>query len=91
MVPTTTLSGILAKYNFDVINLLCDCEGPEIDLALNEPNVLRDHVKWLIMETHENFVGKEAVAQMLASLAGLGFAVRERHGDFVLALENTNL
>jgi FkbM family methyltransferase len=90
-VSTTSVSDILEKYRFDQINLIADCEGAEIHLVINEPEVLRNHVKWFIVEIHPNLVGPAAVQDMLERLKHCGFVVRERHGDQVIAFENVTL
>ena len=87
-VRTTSLKSILDKYNFETINLISDCEGAEIDLVTNEANILRDRVKWLILETHEMYVGAAPVAKMLSDLRQLGFEVVEQQQETVLALRN---
>jgi FkbM family methyltransferase len=90
-VPTTTISKILEKYRFDRINLIADCEGAEVDLVINEPHVLRNHVKWFIVEVHPTLVGAQAVGDMLERLVRCGFEIKERYGNQVIALENTTL
>jgi hypothetical protein len=44
----------------------------------NESDLLRDHVKHLILETHENLRGKEPIARILSTLNGLGFQIQEQ-------------
>lgn len=91
-VPATTIRKLLEKYKFDVVNLISDCEGTEVDFVRNEREILRDRVKWLILETHEAERGKDAVAKMLADLASLGFETREQDAKkAVYAFENKNL
>jgi FkbM family methyltransferase len=90
-VQTISLNAVLQKYNFRTINLISDCEGAEADLIENEADVMRERVKWLILETHEMNTGKHRVTQMLESLARLGFQTRACSRDTVLALENESL
>ena len=58
------------------------------DLVTNEADILRDRVKWLILETHEMYVGAAPVAKMLSDLRYLGFEVVEEQQGTVLALRN---
>ena len=51
-VPTASLGGLIEKYGFETINLMCDIEGTEVPLVENEAEILRSRVKNLIMETH---------------------------------------
>jgi FkbM family methyltransferase len=90
-VKATTMKSILDRKAFKKINLISDCEGAEIDLVLNEPDVLRERVKWLVIETHEMHVGAAAVKKMLDALSQLGFVVRDQARETVLALENLSL
>jgi hypothetical protein len=48
-------------------------------------------VKWLIMETHEEYAGEEAISAMTLRLQSLGFEIRERAQGNVLALLNRRL
>ena len=90
-VPTASLSGLIEKYGFETINLLCDIEGAEVSLVENEAEVLRSRVKNLIMETHEEYLGEGPIVKMLATLKELGFELRERSRETVVALTNPNL
>lgn len=92
-VPTTTLAAILAKHRFDVINLISDTEGAEVEMVEQEGELLRRQVKWLIMETHAAQRGAAAIDRMLARLDDLGFVVaeRDRHTGTVVALVNRHL
>jgi FkbM family methyltransferase len=65
-VSTTTIANLLVKHDFDVINLVCDCEGSEIDIVNNELEVLKRHVRCLILETHEWIRGGDKIAGMLS-------------------------
>jgi FkbM family methyltransferase len=90
-VPTTTLRKLVDKHGFDLINLISDCEGAEIDLIDNEPDTLRDRVKWFVAEVHPEFVGPDKVAKMMTDLGRLGFQVRSNSRRNVIAFENTFL
>lgn len=91
-VQTTTLRQIVEKHQFDVINLISDSEGGEVEMVEHDGDILRDRVKWIIMETHEIERGRAAITQMLAKLYDLGFDVAHKDGDKpVLALRNRRL
>ena len=90
-VPTASLGGLIEKYGFETINLLCDIEGAEVAMVENEAEVLRSRVKNLIMETHEEYLGEGPIVKMLATLKELGFELRERSRETVVALTNPNL
>jgi FkbM family methyltransferase len=91
LVPTASLGKLIQKYGFESINLLSDIEGTEVALVENEPEVLRSRVKNLIMETHEEYLGEGPIVRMLATLKELGFELRERSRETVVALTNRNL
>ena len=90
-VPTITLRKLLDRSQFKIINLISDCEGAEVDLIDNEPDVMRDNVKWFIVELHPDYVGTERVAKMAADLGRIGFIERERSRGNVVAFENSVL
>jgi FkbM family methyltransferase len=82
-VPSTSLTAILRTYPFQRFNLVCDIEGAEIDLVLQESDVLRDHVDVLIIEVHDRLVGEQACGEMMRLLERLGFELLERMWDTV--------
>ena len=91
-VKTITLKRLLDKYGFKTINLVSDSEGAEVEMVENEPDLLRNHVKHLILETHENLRGREAIARTLSTLTDLGFQIQEQDEQKdVLAMTNYNL
>lgn len=88
-VPTITLRQIIEKYRFETINLISDSEGSEVEMVEHDANVLRDRVKWIILETHEAERGAATIARVLSTLSELGFEVECRdHEKSVLALIN---
>ena len=88
-VPVTTLQRLIEKHGFDRINLISDCEGTEVDMVENEPEIFRDRVKCLILETHEAERGREPIARAISTLESLGFDIQERHKNrSVLAMIN---
>lgn len=93
MVGTIKLRDIIQKYGFKTINLISDSEGSEVEMVVEEPDLLRDHVKCLILEIHEKERGKEAIERTLATLNDLGFKLQERDEakKDVLALINRQL
>jgi hypothetical protein len=88
-VPTITLRQILDKHGFETINLISDSEGAEVEMVDNEGGLLRDRVKWIVLETHAVERGNDAIEAMLGKLAGLGFDTVHRDADKpVVALMN---
>jgi FkbM family methyltransferase len=91
-VPATTLRQVLDKYRFLVVNLISDSEGSEVEMVENDSEVLRDRVKWIILETHAEERGREAIERTLEKLASLGFdTVHHDANKPVLALRNRRL
>lgn len=91
-VQTITLKRILDKYGFKTINLISDSEGTEVDMVENEAELLRDHVKCLIVETHEVERGRESIAKILVALNDLGFRIQEQDTKKdVIAMTNSNM
>lgn len=91
-VRTTTLRQIIDKHHFATINLISDSEGAEVEMVENESELLRDHVKWIIIETHEVQRGRSAIARTLDGLRDLGFDVMQKDTDKpVFALRNRGL
>jgi FkbM family methyltransferase len=89
-VQTTTLEKLLKKYDFGTINLISDSEGAEVDMVENELDIIRRHVKCIIVETHAQLRGEQPVSDMISKLVNAGFNIEER-GEDTLALINQNL
>jgi FkbM family methyltransferase len=89
-VETITLKRILDKYSFETINLISDSEGGEVEMIEQEPDLLRHHVRCLILETHEHLRGRESIERALSTLNALGFEIKER-GENTLAMTNRHL
>lgn len=68
------LRTIVSEKNYERFTLICDIEGHEYDLVLNEPDVLQK-VSTLILEIHAGLIGKAKTDQMLQRLSELGFYV----------------
>jgi FkbM family methyltransferase len=89
-VKTIMLRDIVEKYGFKVINLISDSEGGEVEMVDHDADIMRDRVKWFIVETHPAERGEATIAAMVSKLESLGFVTKEVQVD-VLALRNTNL
>jgi FkbM family methyltransferase len=89
-VGATTLRQLLQKHCFSAINLICDSEGAEVDMVEHEADVIRDHVKVLIIETHEQRRGADRTAKMLATLASIGFDIKDKSEE-TLAMINSHI
>ncbi|MDF2454539.1 MAG: Protein of unknown function, putative methyltransferase [Cytophagaceae bacterium] len=86
-VDTISLEKIVEAYQLGEYALICDIEGAEIDLLLNEQETL-SKCKLLIIETHRT-VYKDRVyepEEMKALLLQMGFQLLDQHGvNFVFA------
>lgn len=80
-VPTVSLQEVIDTYGFERCTLICDIEGGEADLIAHEAELLREKVMTIIMETHEIFLGKELIEQMLLKLQVAGFALLHKKDD----------
>ena len=86
-VDTISLRKIVDTYRFKEYALVCDIEGAEIDLILNEKEVL-DTCKLLIIETHKTEYQGQIYEpdQMKTLLIQMGFHLLDQHGvNFVFA------
>ena len=90
LVATATLASLLEETAFERINLVVDVEGAEVDLVEREGPLLARRARILIVETHPQFAGEEAIARMLTALRILGFAEVARVRD-VFAFEHRTL
>jgi hypothetical protein len=59
----------------------------------NESDLLRHHVKCLVLETHEKERGRDLIAKTLSALLALGFEIQEQDEEEkdVLAMINRHL
>lgn len=71
-VPATQLRQILQEEQFEKYALICDIEGQEYELVMQEADALRN-AELIIMEVHPHKIGQENVQTLLSKLAGLGF------------------
>ncbi|HYK37106.1 FkbM family methyltransferase [Alloacidobacterium sp.] len=89
-IPATTLRKIVDERKFESFNLICDIEGHEYDLVLNEPNVLQKATT-IILETHARLIGDAKNAQLLDNLANLGFEIINREETVVVLKQSREL
>lgn len=82
-VPATALRDIVKERKFDSFNLICDIEGSEWDLVMNEGDVLQK-AAIIILETHARFIGEAKNAQLLTKLGELGFQVVDQEATVVV-------
>lgn len=87
VVPTTSVEEIVRQNGFEVISLICDIEGSEVDVVANEIETLTTHVGLMIVETHPHITGTEAIEEMLILLQRSGFEIVDRRG-ITLCLQN---
>jgi FkbM family methyltransferase len=72
-VKTISLRAILDVYGFERCTLICDIEGGEADLVSSEADVLRERVPTLILELHEQALGRDRAGELLKEIERLGF------------------
>jgi FkbM family methyltransferase len=89
-VKTITLREIVRKYNFKTINLISDSEGSEVEMVDRDADIMRECVKWFIVETHVGERGNALIGAMISKLENMGFVKEETQAD-VLAMRNSNL
>ncbi|MGY3602742.1 MULTISPECIES: FkbM family methyltransferase [unclassified Bradyrhizobium] len=89
-VKAITLREIIRKYNFKVINLISDSEGGEVEMVDQDEDIMRECVKWFIVETHAGERGSTLIRAMISKLENIGFVTEEAQVD-VLAMRNSNL
>lgn len=82
-VPATRLSDIVSKNGFDSFTLICDIEGFEYELVLNELDVLRK-ADTIILETHARLIGEEKTAHLLRKLVEIGLRVIDQDSYVVV-------
>lgn len=72
-VPATSLRKLIDDAGFSLCTLLCDIEGSEAEMVVNELDTLVQHVAYFFLETHAKIVGTESVTAMLDRLTQAGF------------------
>ncbi len=82
-VPATRLHDIVKSRNFNSFTLICDIEGHEYDLVLNEADVLQ-RADTIILETHARIIGEAKTAQMLDRLKEIGFRMIDQESIVIV-------
>ena len=86
-VRTTSLREIVNERKFDAFTLICDIEGHEYDLLMNDADVLRK-VDTLILETHARMIGEAKTNRLLSQLEELGLRMVDRE-SFVVVMKRS--
>ncbi len=86
-VCTISLGDIVRERKFDSFTLICDIEGHEYDLLLNEAYVLQ-HAETIILETHARLIGEPRTSEILDRLEKLGFRVVDQE-SFVVVMKRS--
>jgi len=68
-----SLKSVLDEHDFPRCTLICDIEGTEKDLVDNEVEVLRDRVELIIVEIHNNWLGRKVVQEVIMRIKTFGF------------------
>lgn len=82
-VPATHLGDIVKRRGFDAFTLICDIEGYEYELVLNELDVLKE-ADTIILETHARLIGEEKTAQLLSKLVETGLRIVDQDSYVVV-------
>jgi hypothetical protein len=61
-----------------------------VEMVDQDVGIMREYVKWFIVETHAKERGDTLIGAMISKLENLGFVTEETQVD-VLAMRNTNL
>jgi FkbM family methyltransferase len=76
-VPAISLKELIQQEHFETFALICDIEGQEYELLMQEAEVIRGAAV-IIVEVHPALIGEEKVTALLARLVELGFNNVER-------------
>jgi FkbM family methyltransferase len=87
-VRATRLADIVNERGFNSFTLICDIEGHEYDMLLNEAEVLKE-ADTLIIETHARLIGERKTTQMMHRLEDLGFRLVDQEG-FVVVMKRSS-
>ena len=82
-VPATQLCKILREEGFEKFALICDIEGQEYELVMQEPDAL-GNAELIILEVHPHVIGEERVQALMSKLAQRGFKTIDRSGQVVV-------
>jgi FkbM family methyltransferase len=74
-VPAVSLREIQSDFGIADFTLICDIEGAEESLLLNESDLIKRHARTIIMEVHPQacFLGQKRADRLIASIHELGF------------------
>lgn len=76
-VPATSLQALTESQGFDQFVLVCDIEGGEVELIRNELTLLKEHVIWFFVSTHDFIVGGDKIDWADTELQAHGFQLVE--------------
>jgi len=82
-VRATRLSQLLEDEHYKDFALICDIEGQEYELVMQEGDALRS-AQLIIMETHPHVIGVDKTHALLSKLADLGFRTIDRNALVVV-------
>ncbi len=80
-VPSITLGQIVDEAGFDGFSVICDIEGAEMDLVVNELSLLAHCATFILVEIHPAILGEGRASQIVEDLTRAGFTLRERRGS----------
>ena len=87
-VPAIQLGQILHDEGFEKYALICDIEGYEFELVMQEPDAL-SKAALIILEVHPHMIGEDKVKTLLSKLADMGFKTIDQSA-LVVVLSRTN-
>jgi FkbM family methyltransferase len=76
-----TLGALLERYPFTGCTLLCDIEGQEYQMVMNELDLISERFSCIMMEMHPRLIGEAKTTEMVAALASRGFQTCEIVSD----------
>lgn len=82
-VAATYLGKILDQAQFKKFAVICDIEGQEYQLIMEEADIL-GKAELIILELHPHLIGEEKASTVLSKLENLNFKVIERSGSVVV-------
>jgi FkbM family methyltransferase len=88
-VKTLGLGDVLNGFNYPRCTLICDIEGGEGDLIEQELGLIAERVETLIIEIHEQVLGKEAVEKVIRQLEDAGLILAHKKWE-TYVFENSN-
>lgn len=88
-VRTLSLGDVLDNFAYQRCTLICDIEGGEGDLIEQELGLIAERVETLIIEIHEQVLGKEAVERVIHKLEDAGLILVHKKWE-TYVFENSN-